>query len=268
MGDVLQALVLGVVQGLTEFLPVSSSGHLVLVPEIMGWDSPGLVFDVSLHVATLVALVAYFRRDLLLLLQALLTREPALSSERRLASLIIAATVPTAAIGLALDDLFERLFEEPGAVGVFLCLTALFLAASEALSRRTLKGAASLSLPRALAIGVAQGAAIAPGISRSGATIAAGMAVGLDREESARFSFLLSGPIILAATAKTALDALTGAAAVPDALFVATGFIAAAVTGYLAIAGLLAYLRNRSLYVFAAYTAVVGVAVVVWQYAL
>jgi undecaprenyl-diphosphatase len=264
--DALQALVLGIVQGLTEFLPVSSSGHLVVVPAIFGWQEHGLGFDVLLHAATLLAVCFYFRRDLLAILTAMLSRDEARAHDRRLGWLIILGTIPAVVIGLALDDFFESLFEAPGPVGAFLVVTSAVLVAAERLSRVKRPEAAALAPRHALLVGLAQAAAIAPGISRAGSTIAAGLGVGLDREQAARFSFLLSVPIIAGTSAKTLLDAVTGDIVLPEALPLALGFVAAAVTGYLAIAGLLAYLRSRSLYVFSVYTAVAGVAVLVWQY--
>ena len=264
--DLLQAIVLGAVQGLTEFLPVSSSGHLVLLPEVMGWEQHGLAFDVLLHSATLLAVLAYFRSDIGRMAAAAFSRDPADTADRRLARLIVIGTVPTVAVALAFQDLFESLFLSPGPVGGFLLVTALVLYAAETSTRKEGVEPSEMRWWQAALIGLAQGAAVAPGISRAGATIAAGLGAGLDREQAARFSFLLSVPVIAAATAKTALDASTGAASLPAVLPSAVGFATAAVTGYLAIAGLLAYLRARSLYVFAAYTAAVGIAVLTWQY--
>jgi undecaprenyl-diphosphatase len=261
----LQAILLGVVQGLTEFLPISSSGHLVIVPAIFGWEDAGIAFDVLLHAGTLIAVVAYFRHDLLRMIRAVVTRDEELGEDRRLAWLVVIATVPTVVIALAFDDVFESLFERVAWVGVFMLVTATALTLAELLSRRDVHEESELSWWKAALVGVAQGAAIAPGVSRSGATIAAGMGVGLDRERAARFSFLMSVPVILGATLRSALEVSAGAP-FPDPLVALAGFAAAALTGYLAIAVLLAYLRVGSLYVFAAYTAVVGISVLVWQY--
>lgn len=260
-----QAILLGAVQGLTEFLPISSSGHLVLVPTVFGWDDAGIAFDVLLHAGTLIAVVVYFRADLVRMTRAVFTKDARLAQDRRLAWLIVIATVPTVLIALAFDDLFESFFEQVAWVGVFMLVTAGALTAAELLSRRDIHGEAELSWWKAALIGVAQGAAIAPGVSRSGATIAAGMGAGLDRESAARFSFLMSVPVILAATARSALD-VTAGAPFPDPIVALAGFVTAALVGYLAIAVLLAYLKVGSLYVFAAYTAFVGTTVLVWQY--
>jgi undecaprenyl-diphosphatase len=260
-----QAILLGAVQGLTEFLPISSSGHLVLVPAVFGWGDAGIAFDVLLHAGTLIAVVVYFRADLWSMTKAFFTNDPDLAQDRRLAWLIVIATVPTVLIALAFGDLFESFFEQVAWVGVFMLVTAGALTAAELLSRRDIHEEADLTWWKAALIGVAQGAAIAPGVSRSGATIAAGMGAGLDRERAARFSFLMSVPVILAATARSAL-AVGGGAPFPDPLIALAGFVTAALVGYLAIAVLLAYLKVGSLYVFAAYTAFVGTVVLVWQY--
>ncbi|MBE0477229.1 MAG: undecaprenyl-diphosphate phosphatase [Coriobacteriia bacterium] len=265
MPDVARALVLGVVQGLAEFLPISSSGHLAVLQEGLGWSGFGLFFDVTVHLATLLAVVVYFRSDLALMARAFARPDASLAGERRFALLVLAATVPTAVIGLLGDDLFEHFFSSLVWVGAFFLVTTVALVSSEMLSRKTGHDAHEMAWGKALLIGAAQGMAIAPGISRSGATIAAGLGVGLDREQAARFSFLLSGPIILLAGVKTGLDAVTERSPVGDPLAVAAGFVAAAVTGYLAIAGMLAFVKRRPLYAFAAYTGVLGVSVLVWQ---
>ena len=264
--DVLQAVVLGLVQGVSEFLPISSSAHLVIVPEVLGWDPPGLAFDVLLHAATLSAVIAYFRRDLARMGRALLSSEPRSAPDRRLARLIVVATLPTVAVALLFGDVFEALFTKVAWVGFFLLVTSAVLVLAERLGKRTLDGSEDMTFAKAAFIGIAQGAAIAPGISRAGATISAGLAIGLDRERAARFSFLLSVPIILAATAKALFDVVTGVSTLPGWLPALAGTATAALTGYLAIAGLLAYLKRRSLYVFAAYTAMTGTIVLVWQY--
>lgn len=274
--SLLQAIVLGIVQGVAEFLPISSSGHLVIVPAVFGWEEPTLAFDVLLHVATLLALLWYFRRDFGRMAVSLVSREKGRSSDRRLVGLLALGTIATAVLYLAFDDVLDAILDpsgDPGrdatrlvVVGVLLCVTAAALLAAEHLSRLSRHDPAELRWWQAALIGLAQGAAIAPGISRSGATIVAGLLTGLDREQAARFSFLLSVPAVLGATLKTVLDALGGGVTLPPLGVSIAGFLTAAVTGYLAIAGLLAYLKNRSLHLFAAYAATVGIAVVIWQY--
>lgn len=250
----LQAIVLGIVQGATEFIPVSSSGHLVLVPWLLGWSSPGLTFDTILHWGTLLAVVGYFRRDLAALVRAglhgLVTRHPFATLEARLAWLLVVATLPAALAGLALERQFEALFNAPIFVAAFLLLTGLLLWASEGFGSR-LRDLASVNAPDALTLGIAQALAIAPGISRSGSTIAAGLLRGLDRPAAARFSFLMMVPIVFGAGLCQLVElAETGLAPGQPALLL-VGFVAAAVTGYACIAFLLDYLRRHSLRVFA-----------------
>jgi undecaprenyl-diphosphatase len=258
---VIQAIILGLVQGATEFLPVSSSGHLVLVPWILGWQPPGVAFDAILHLGTLLAVVGVFWRELGGLLKnlALSIKERSLSGarQRKVAWLLILATLPAVVIGFLFEDLFASLFARPAWVGVLLLITGSFLAASERWSRRALESD-ELSWLDAVIIGIAQAAAIAPGISRSGATVSAGLWRGLRREASARFSFLLSVPIIAGA----GLFEVKGLLEAPEfsisLLALLGGFLAAAIGGFLSIEFLLSYLRTRRLYPFAAYCWAVG----------
>jgi undecaprenyl-diphosphatase len=253
-----EAVVLGTVQGLTEFLPVSSSAHLVLVPWALGWADPGLTFDVAVHVGTLGALLLYFGRDL-----AALARRIASGATDgvRLLLALAAGTVPGAAAGYFAKGFFEGLFARPDWVGVFLLGTAALLAAAERAGRRS-RSLEGLGVPDAVWVGLAQAAAIAPGISRSGATIAAGLLLGFTREAAARFSFLLAIPIMVGAGVHQFLGLrLTGAAPVPWETLL-TGFVAALATGYAAIGGLLRYLRRRSLSPFALYCLLLGLLVV------
>ncbi len=261
--EILKAIVLGIVQGVAEFLPISSSGHLRVVQEGLGWTEFELAFDVMLHVATLLAVVVYFRRDLLGMTRAAFSTDPARQHDRRLAWLVVVATVPTGLIGLVGNDWFES--ADLLWVGVAFLVTSGFLVLTERLSNKSLHDAEGLSWKGTLLVGIAQGVAIMPGISRSGATMAAGLGLGLDREQAARFSFLLSGPIILLAGGKHAVDVFTGSQAMPDPLVAVAGFIAAAVTGYAAIAGLMSFLRRHTMYAFAAYTAFMGAAVILWR---
>lgn len=262
--DLLKALILGILQGATEFLPISSSGHLVLVPWWLGWDESPLVFDVVVHLGTLVAVLVYFWRDWLTLLRAgfrvLQNRTLSdLDPDARLLLLLAVGTIPAAVIGALLDDVFEAAFGEPRAVAAFLLLTAALLVFSERryAAHRTLH---DLTPADALIIGAAQAFAIFPGISRSGSTIAAGMTRGLSRPLAARFSFLLATPIILGAGAKQAFDVLTGDVTVGSDLVGAlvVGFVAAAVVGYASIWFLMRLVQTRRLYGFAAYCAVFG----------
>ncbi len=259
--DSLQAVILGLVQGLTEFLPVSSSAHLVLVPWALGWGEPGLLFDTVLHWGTLVAVVVYFWDDLWSLVRAWvdsIARRKVDTPQAWLAWLILIGTIPAAVIGFLLSDFFESLFSAPLAVAAFLIGTGLILAAAET-SYDRIRKVDTLRLGDALIVGLAQAAAIAPGLSRSGLTITAGIFRGLGREAAARFSFLLSVPIILGA----GLSQIAHAVASPGATAwfpLVLGFASAAISGYLAIHFLLGFVRRRRFWPFAVYCWVVGLA--------
>jgi undecaprenyl-diphosphatase len=258
--NILQALILGVLQGATEFLPVSSSGHLVLVPWLLGWEPPGLAFDTVVHWGTALAVIAYFWRDWAALIQAALValqeREP---SQGSLAWFIILGTVPAALIGYLLEGFFEDMFARPAAAAAFLLVTAVLLAASEGLGRRE-RDLDALTWLDALLIGLAQALAIFPGISRSGATIAGGLARGLKREPSARFSFLLSTPIILGAGLFKILDLAQEGSLAARIPALVVGFLTAGAIGFGCIHLLLRYLQSRRLYPFAVYCGVAGIA--------
>jgi len=256
----LHALLLGLLQGATEFIPISSSGHLVLVPWLLGWPEPGLAFDAMVHWGTLVALVATFRRDLILLAKAWLrgwwTRSWP-NPEGRLAWLILLGTLPAVVVGLLLEKWFEALFSAPIAVSGLLMVSGVLLAVSERWGRYE-SAAGQLSWRDALLIGLGQAAAIAPGISRSGATIAAGLLRGLQREAAARFSFLLATPVILGAGLLQLAKVVISGQPKAEWPMLALGFVAAAASGYLCIRLLLRYLRRRSLYPFALYCCAAG----------
>jgi undecaprenyl-diphosphatase len=266
--EMFQAIILGFVQGATEFVPVSSSAHLVLVPWLLGWDSPGLVFDTAVHWGTLVAVLLYFRHDWKLLATAWVRSLPGRdrrSPESRLVWLLLLGTFPAALLGFIFEEFFESLFSEPGWVSVFLLMTAGLLAVAERVGSR--RRELSDVVPQdALLIGLGQAAAIAPGISRSGATISVGILRGLRRQDAARFSFLLATPIILGA----GLFKLVDLVRVPEPLVyvpsLVIGFATAAAVGYVCIWGLLRYLERGSLYVFSGYCALLGVTclVVYW----
>lgn len=261
---VLHALVLGAVQGLTEFVPISSSGHLVLVPEALGWDSPGLAFDVLLHVASLLALLVYFSGDLIDLARGSLAGD---AGARRLVLLLAIGTVPAVIAGVLLGDYFEGTFEDASAAAVQLVITAVILVAAEqALAFHERRRAATggrlrtiddLNAGDAGLIGVAQAVSILPGISRSGSTIAAGLLTATRRDDAARFAFLLAIPALFGAALVEVPD-LDGASLGAGAGV--AGFVASLVTSYAAIAILIRYLKTRSLYPFAAYCVVAGIA--------
>jgi len=259
----LHAFLLGILQCASEFLPVSSSGHLVLVPWLLGWPASGLAFDAVVHWGTAVAVVAYFWRDWVSLVGAALKfanpKSANLRSEARLAWLILLGTVPAALIGYLLEDFFEGMFARPVVAAGFLLVTAALLTASERLGRRQ-RDLDTLVWPDALLVGLAQALAIFPGISRSGATIAAGLARGLRREPAARFSFLLATPIILGAGLLKVADLAQVGGLVAQAPTLIVGFVAAGVVGFGCIHFLLRYLQRRRLYPFAVYCAIAGLA--------
>lgn len=257
-----QALILGIIQGLTEFLPISSSGHLVLVPAALGWESPSLVFDAVVHLATLIAVIVIFWKDLGGIITAwckgLLNRQPLAEVESRIGWWVILGTIPGILAGVFLEEIFESFFDNPRVVGGFLLVTALLLVLADIIGKRR-KGFSEMSWLDSIIIGVGQAAAISPGISRSGATISVGMYCGLSRETAARFSFILAIPIIAGAGLKNVYELLRHGDVSAEAPVLIIGFVAAAVCGYLAIKFLLAYLKQRRLYPFAVYCLVVGV---------
>lgn len=267
---VLQALVLGITQGITEFLPISSDGHLILVPALFGWDRFGLGFDVVLHAATLLATLAYFRKDVWNLIRAVFSKREEQARDRRLAWFIVAATIPSVIVALALEGSVEKVELLPmtaqvAITGGFLLVTAACLLGAEWYAGRlpvSVKAAEDIPLVKALAIGFAQGFAVAPGLSRSGTTMAAGVALGIKRDEAARFSFLLSLPIVFAATSKKVLlDVIVGGEALPPLVPLIVGLVTTAIVGYVAIAVLLPYVRKHSLVAFGIYSAIVGTAI-------
>ncbi|MFZ4849976.1 MAG: undecaprenyl-diphosphatase UppP [Caldilinea sp.] len=269
--DLIQAMILGFVQGATEFVPVSSSGHLVLVPWLLGWPAPSLLFDTLLHWGTLVAVLIVFWREFLAMASAWvqsIVRRSLADPDARTAWFIVVGTVPAVAAGLFLDDLLESFFLNPLAVGCFLLVTALLLWLSEQLVLRSGGGRvlAQMQWLDAAAIGVAQALALLPGVSRSGSTIAAGLARGIRRDQAARFSFLLGTPAILGAGVLqlVKVSGEDASALTQQAAPILVGFVVAAVTGVVAIRVLLSYLRNHTLYVFSGYCLVVGAATIVW----
>lgn len=264
-----QAVLLGAVQGLTEFLPVSSSAHLILARMFFGWDADrlGLAFDVACHAGTLLAVLAYFRSDLLAMTRAVPHAWRAdVSGPGRLVRLVAVGTVPVVIVGLWWASFIEARLRTPAVAAVTLAAGALAFFAAERFGGRT-RDESGIGHGEAAAIGVAQAAALVPGVSRSGATIALGMLFGLRRESAARFSFLLGVPAITAAAAHAGLDlARTGLTAHDAGIFL-TGLGVSAAVGYVAIGGLLRYLARHSLAAFAWYRLALAAAVVCWMWA-
>jgi undecaprenyl-diphosphatase len=262
----LQALVLGIVQGLTEFIPISSSAHLIIVPWLFGWNDPvltSLSFDVALHLGTLVAVVWFFASDWVRLIRAglasLVERKIGSDPDRKLAWLLVVGCIPGGIAGVLGESKLDALFHQPGVpvkmmaiiiMAIIIAALALILFIVERQSRHT-RAMDSLTLKDAILIGLAQALAIFPGVSRSGSTITAGLALNLKRDAAARFSFLLSAPIILGAGLKSAWDMFSqyragtnfGSA---ELLLFPIGFIAAALSGYFCIKYLLRFLQKNS----------------------
>lgn len=276
MFDLFKAFVLGLVQGASEFLPVSSSGHLVIVPWLFGWPSSSLLFDTVVHLGTLLSILAVFGRDFAAIVRAtlrslskVLKTGGLISSlsdvNARLGWFIILGSVPAAVTGLLFKDALERLYHTPPAAAFFLAVTALLLAGSEWMSRNVAARAplSAMSLRQSFLIGLAQAAALAPGISRSGTTIAAAMAQGLRREAATRYSFLLGAPAFLGAGLLQVGDTLATqpSAVLAELPALLVGFITSAICGYAAIRFLLAYVRRNSLYLFSGYCLLVSIVV-------
>lgn len=273
MDNIIIGIIIGIVQGLTEFLPVSSSAHLVFMHELTGF-APNLAFDTVLHIGTLVAVVAYFWNDVKQMLRSFLLslmdiprrqfKEGIREDQfKKLAWFIIIGTIPAGLAGFFFKDFFESLFSDITAVGFFLLITGFLLWGSERVSQSVSKKESlkEMTVKKSLIVGIAQAFAIAPGISRSGATISAGLFLGLERELAARYSFLLSIPSILGAALIQVKDISTGLD-VNTSAFIA-GFIAAAISGYLAIKLMLKLIKERNLLIFAYYCWIVGVGVLI-----
>lgn len=261
------AILLGVIQGLTEFLPVSSSAHLILARAFFGWEVPpelGLAFDVALHVGTLAAILTFFRVEVGAMARSLPTMFSAADAHARMLRLIAAGTVPIIAVGIFLNDYIEQALRTPGVAAVALTIGAAAMMAAERLGPRT-RGEDTLGWGEALGIGCAQAAALVPGVSRSGSTIAVGMFLGIRRDAAARFTFLLAIPATLAAAAKESL-ALRHLSLTADTitLFV-VGVLVSGIVGYLTIKYFLRYLGGHRLDVFAYYRLALAAATLLWM---
>lgn len=268
MPDLLKAALLGVVQGLTEFLPISSTGHLVLLEDWLdvSQDRFGLTFDAAIHLGTLAAILVYFRPVIVGLAAAWARSVRSLRwdahSESRLAWLIVIGSAPAAVLGFFFEDIVEDELREPAVVAVTLILFSGVLVLAERLGEKQ-RDATRLGVGGALFVGLAQAVALIPGVSRSGITISAGLFAKLRRQQAAFFAFLLSAPIIAGAGLKQVFDVVDevrgGVLDGEDLAFFLTGLVLAAVTGYLTIRFLLAFLREHSLYPFVAYRVTLGV---------
>lgn len=260
----LQSLILGVIQGVSEFLPISSSGHLVIAPYIFGWDisqNEAFVFDVLVQVATLLAVIIYFWQDLIEILKAFLngikSSNPFGEHQSLMGWYLILATIPAGFTAILFKETFEKAFSNPKMAAIFLLVTSLLLILGEVLGKRT-RSLKKLSWIDALVMGLFQVLALFPGLSRSGSTIAGGLIRGLDRKSSATFSFLMAVPVMLAAGLLAIIDLVQIPGLLENIPVYITGFAAAAIVGYLAIRWFIVYLSKQSLYVFAGYCAILG----------
>ncbi len=264
----LQAFILGIVQGLTEFIPVSSSGHLVLVPHVLGWQfdpSQAFIFDVLVQWGTLVAVIVYFWKDLIEIatdfFKALSSGKPFATKNARMGWYLIIATIPAVVAGLLAKDLIESVFASARATGFFLIITAALLVVAERVGKRN-RTMEQITWLDSLWIGCSQIFALLPGVSRSGATIAGGMTRNLNRSSSARFSFLMSIPVMLGAGGLALKDLFSMPTTDHFLLPLFVGFLAALLSGYAAIRWLIAYLSKHSLFVFAGYCLIIGIFII------
>lgn len=248
--SILQAIFLGIIQGVAEFLPISSSGHLIIAPWLFNFTDPGLSFDVALHLGTLIAIILYFWKDWLTILGLAFRRIRRHTTnddslyQKNILWLIIVATIPGATIGYLFEKQAETVFRNPLLIALMLILAGAFLFWADK-RNKSLKDLGNMTKKDALFIGVSQAAAVIPGISRSGATITSGLFLGLDRVSAARFSFLMSAPIIFGAVLFKFGDFLKDAGTIELA-----GVLAAAVSGYISIAWLLRFIEKVSYKIF------------------
>ena len=261
---IFQSVILGIIQGASEFIPISSSGHLVLAPFLFGWEiapKEAFIFDVLVQVATLLAVIIFFWSDLRdigkALVKGLLEKRPFQSPKARLGWLLVLATIPAGLAALLFKEKFEAAFSSPRSSAAFLIATSLILIVGELIGKR-IRNLDQITWVDALAIGVIQVLALFPGISRSGSTITGGLLRNFDRKSAARFSFLMSVPVMLAAGLLAFLDLINSPDLWDQLLIYLPGFAAAAVVGYLAISWFISYLSRQSLYIFAGYCALFG----------
>jgi undecaprenyl-diphosphatase len=275
--DLFHALILGIVQGLTEFLPISSSAHLLIVPWLFGWTEESLTsvqFDVALHLGTVLAVLSYFaadwRRLIAAFFRSVAERRIGDDPDRRLVWLIGIASIPAGLVGVLFDEPREALFHDAGGVATAMTIIAIMmivmgalLLLAERISNHTID-LTHIRAPQALGVGLAQALALIPGVSRSGATITAGLFFGLRRDTAARFSFLLSTPAVIGAGLKKAYDVMQAGGIPQDQIggFI-IGFVAAAISGFLCIAFLLRYLQRNTTAPFIWYRFMVGILLLV-----
>jgi len=271
--DILQGIILGIVQGLTEFLPVSSSAHLIFVQEFFGINNSSIAFDVLLHLGTLVAVIGYFFKDIIEMIKAFFSSIVDIFRGRfkegfredpykKLVWMVIIGTIPAGIVGIAFNDQIAATFNSVTVPAFFLLITGVLLYVSQRVNigHKDIKDS---SLKEAIIVGIGQACAIIPGLSRSGTTIATGLLIGFDKEFAAKFSFLLAIPAILGATV-TQLHGI-GAGFDANEIPYILGFLAALISGYLAISILLKLIREKSLDVFVVYCLIAGAVILVYS---
>lgn len=268
--DIIQAIIIGLVQGLTEFLPVSSSAHLIFIQQLLGVTEPSLAFDVLLHVGTIVAVVTYFWRDIIQMIIAFFESlvdlvkgrfitEIKKDQYKKLTWYVIIGTIPVGLVGIIFNDIVESLFTGVSIPAFFLLITGCILYFSQRMNSGEID-LKNMTLKEAIIVGCGQACAIIPGLSRSGTTIATGLILGLDKEFAAKFSFILSIPAILGAAIVQLKD--VGGGSIELTAWIA-GFLVATISGYLAIKFLLKLIQERSLDVFAYYCWIIGAIILV-----
>jgi undecaprenyl-diphosphatase len=267
--SIIEAILLGIVQGITEFVPVSSSGHMVLVPYLLNLPTPDLNLIAVAHGGTLLALLVYFWRDLwriaLAFLEGLRQRRPFADPESRLGWYLIVGTIPAAVAGFLLEDFFDEVFGTPTVAALFLLGTAVLLVTGEYMLKRTSeKEPRQMSWADAIFIGLFQMLALFPGVSRSGSTMVGGLSRGLDRPTAARYSFLLSVPITTGAWLFKTVDLIQDGNVGAQMPFLLTTLVVSGIVGYACIHFLLEWLRRRSLYTFAIYCVVMSLVVLIF----
>ena len=262
--ELFQAFILGMVQGLGEFLPISSSAHLILTPYLFNWPDQGLAFDVALHWGTLFAVVAYFRKDIWNLIRGFFhslmpsTRDLTSNTYQKLSWLIILATIPAAVIGKIFEHQVETVFRNPILIAVTLSVMGVLLLLADKYGSK-LKNLTDMKWGNAIVIGLAQAAAIIPGFSRSGSTITAGLIQGFTRQDAAKFSFLMAIPITLGA----GLLKLPEISDIQNQAQLLVGFLSSTIFGFLAIKYMLKYIANKSFAVFAWYRFALAIIIVI-----
>lgn len=259
--NLLHALVLGALQGFTEVLPISSSAHLILIPWLLKWPESGLTFDVALHLGTFIALAVYFRSDITTMITSFFEAVTSRSLEtpaKRLPFLIVAATVPAAVLGKLFEETVEQMFRSsPLLIAIFLILFGIILGVADIVGRKQLS-LDEIRPASAMTIGLMQCLALIPGVSRSGITITAGLMLGFTRESAARFSFLMSLPVVFGAALLKTLHLAKHGIPPGEGMFMLVGIITSAITGYISVAFLLKFVQKRSMSPFVWYRVIAG----------